>query len=218
MKKGLFVLAFGFAAALVVAKAHAVQTLSLGFIAPWVGSTSDVASPEKGEIVYDTSSNSFKGRTNSTWVGLDANSSVAYSAWAHCGALTFHGFTTTSSTSHSLYCRRVGDTLHMRGTVTATGTNGNNASIEPPSSNTIDTAKLSASGSILGVGNRFITGASRNMFSNGDMMISFFDGSTNNEIFLTDSAGSSAYTKLAGSTWGSTPTFFVDAVVPISGW
>jgi hypothetical protein len=73
MKKGLFVLAFGFAAVLVVAKAHAVQTLSLGFIAPWVGSTSDVVSPEKGEIVYDTSTDTFKGRNNSTWVDLDGS-------------------------------------------------------------------------------------------------------------------------------------------------
>jgi hypothetical protein len=135
-------------------------------------------------------------------------------------ALTFTPNNWGTITNSNYTSWRVGDRLHARlgfqyGILPAT-----TLSISLPTGLTIDTTKMSsnASGSKVGTWVWFNPGAAATTYANswaGDL---FYDGSTNNQIFVSTQVGSNAYVKATTTGAGNNVFVYLEFSVPITQW
>lgn len=123
-----------------------------------------------------------------------------------------------SPTNVSIYSRRVGDSLEVRGTFGWTGA-ASVLYIQLGGGKTIDTAKMPSTTNGTFVGKAHCYDSGNQIESSGVGHALFYDGSTNNQVFLTRVSGTTTtYAKANGNTFVATTieSFFFS--VPISGW
>lgn len=117
--------------------------------------------------------------------------------------------------------RRVGDAMHVLGRATVGTTTGSTFSIQLPSGYTIDTSKMASSATDIHVGSFWRINASEPYpGTGGGIFPVFYDGSTNNLLFVSNSGASDTeWDKETGTNLGSSgDTFVFDFVIPITGW
>lgn len=114
--------------------------------------------------------------------------------------------------------RRSGDTLFVRGIITAGTTAASTASISLPSGMALDSAKLPAFVTRLGTGEQIVSGAGGTL-STSNRFVLFYDGSDTSKIYITYAGGSSVYTKQNGSTLlGSGDSMSFEFAIPVAGY
>lgn len=160
---------------------------------------------------------------NSEWIVVDRNipsywRNVSNSSYA---TPTFAaGFGTTANESY--LWRRVGDSIFYRIQGQAGTVAGTEMSVTLPTTITIDSLKLPANASGMqldGFASQFNTGASSNIWSDGLLGFSFYDGSDITKIFFAQRTASNAYQKLnVSQILGNSMYFSITFNVPISGW
>lgn len=142
---------------------------------------------------------------------------VITTPWSNSLTWTVNGYGT--NTSQNIYWRRVGDTMEVRGSWVNGTVAASTAYIQLPSAYTIDTNKLpsNSSGTVVGILEQMNT-SSNDVFAPAIGQMLFYDGSTNNQVFIAGYS-STNFTKNNGSSLSSTgnkQTF--QMVIPISGW
>lgn len=126
------------------------------------------------------------------------------------------GFGTT--TNNAMYYRRVGDSMQIKGTFVTGSVTNTVAYLTIPGSYTIDVNKMATSTNQEKVGTWY-SGTGSTVASYIQSGPTFYDGSTNNQIFFSQSLSTTlnkgnVSTAIAGNT-----TFItMDITVPISGW
>lgn len=197
---------------------------------------------DSSNVLYSTQSRSnvpirFLGRIKSTQAtaGAWATSPSELSLEVDHGALITSweldsnfaasaGFGTV--TAKAVYRRRVGDTMHVRGYWKNGTVAGSTGYIQIPSGYTIDTSKLpSTAVQRVGMANRIATGGAQpfgggSASASGEVVL-FFDGTTNNQIFIAVQGSSDVIEKFnvngaGGFSNGDGFSFQFD--VPISEW
>ena len=133
--------------------------------------------------------------------------------------LTFTPNTFGTVTNQSIWYRRVGDSMQVRGSFNCGTPGAGSAGITLPLS--INPAKFpsTVNGSYIGFVAINQASTSRNMFSTGDAGIVFYDGSTTNQVFISFNDGGNTFVKQNGSAIsasGNNVTF--DFTIPIAGW
>lgn len=127
------------------------------------------------------------------------------------------GFGTVSLASY--WMRRVGDKAHFRGYFKSGTVAASTAFLTLPSGMTIDTNKFSSTSNAqrVGIGKRIVTSGSAE--SNTGIFDLFYDGSTNNEVFISEQTQSNAFNKRNGnSSFSTNDGFTFEFQVPITGW
>ncbi len=123
-------------------------------------------------------------------------------------------------TNSKIFSRRVGDSKEVRGSVT-TGTNqASIGSIILSAGTMLDTSKLAPTAvQPLGIGYNIPVTATFNIWSNNAAFVLFFDGSTNNQIFITPQTDTSIFVKFNANSLISTgQPFGFMFTIPILGW
>lgn len=138
---------------------------------------------------------------------------------------SFQGVTTSEQT---VYSKRLGDTLYVRGSFRNTARDGNFFSVILPSGITVDTSKISTQTHREHVGRlfRLNNGVSETYVykdaTNQRANAIFFDGTNTDRLFITETQGSSAreFSKVAGnSVINSTGyAFSFDFAIPVAEW
>lgn len=144
-------------------------------------------------------------------------SSLTDLAKAPAGLVPSAGFGTPASPSYKM--RQVGDHAEITMTFTAGTVGATSAYIALPF--TIDATKLptNAAGTWVGDGTRAAPVAVRGIYSSNDAMYVFYDGSSTDRVFLSQSAGSQVFTKLNVSDFISTSdNVSITFKVPVLGW
>lgn len=130
------------------------------------------------------------------------------------------GFGTT--TNVSMFYRRVGDTMEVRGIFQSGTVAASGAYIQLPGSYTINTTKLPSNTNKQQIGMwwREVNASTTIALDASSQDPLFYDGSTNNQIFFTINTTSTQFTKANGNniTGVNNEYFTVDFKVPISGW
>lgn len=125
-------------------------------------------------------------------------------------------------TNQSIWRKRIGDTMYVRGKFEAGTVVGADASIRMPSGYTIDTAKFAATANqMVGWAARVFNAAGpTNIATNGSgHVILFFDGSDTDDIFFANEAGSDVFVKGDGSAlYSNSDTISFEFSVPIAEW
>lgn len=129
------------------------------------------------------------------------------------------GFGTVSSSDFRY--KRVGDTMFVSGSFTAGTVAASAASITLPSGITIDTAKLTSTANVQSLGTFWteINAANAGFGANNYIDIAYFDGTTNNKVFLSYQGGSGVIQATNVSTLlttGSSVSF--NFSFPVTGW
>lgn len=125
-------------------------------------------------------------------------------------------------TNIAILSRRVGDSLHARGTFTNSTQSGSAViSIAMPSGLSIDSTKLptQVNGTPLGFSS-YTNGGTAGIYTNGVGAQMFYDGSTTNAVFFgTNINASTNLTKQTQSGMGNSGAVFsVEFTVPVAGW
>lgn len=137
---------------------------------------------------------------------------TAVTDWKTDTTVTTTGF--GSITAYSVYSRRVGDMKEVWGIFT-TGTASGVIQATIQIAESIDYNKV-ASGIDVGRAERLVN---RSVYGNGDAYWAFVDGSTANQIFLTDKSSSTGFAKVFGTDIaGTSQTVAFTFKVPIAGW
>jgi hypothetical protein len=127
------------------------------------------------------------------------------------------GFGTT--TGGSVFEKRTGDTLYVRGYFKAGTVAASAGYIQIPY--TIDSTKFVSTANVQRVGiaqDLIASGSAGNTFAQSPSDL-FYDGSTTNQVFFGQQVQSSTYTKRNVSLWANTnDAFTFNFSVPISGW
>ena len=147
-----------------------------------------------------------KGPAMSDW-----NSNLTFTASAGFGTIT----------NNNAYTRRVGDSLETRLVFTVGTTTTATAYIQLPSGYTLDTTKFSSATQVQQVGTwvRETTGATTNIYSNNQAGPLFYDGSTNNQLFLANQTNSGHFVESAtNSLVGASDNVSFIFTIPIAGW
>ncbi len=132
------------------------------------------------------------------------------------------GFGTASN--KSFWRKRVGDSYHYRGSFTIGTVASTTMYIQLPSTETIDSSKFSSASDVQKVGfaqNMDPTGSITDLYAHeaSAPLDIFYDGSTTNQVFLTQYTQSSAYIKAnASGTVASSGTITFDFMIPITGF
>lgn len=131
--------------------------------------------------------------------------------------LTTTGFGTTTPAVPICYTRRVGDTMEFTGSFTAGTSTGSTASLNL-SGVTIDASKLSTStaGSVVGSFNDSASSTLTIIYGNGKYDL-FYDGVTNNQIFIAQVTSTSGRQKATGTNIGSNVIVTFEFSIPIVG-
>ena len=138
------------------------------------------------------------------------------SDWTNTLTFTPNNFGTVSN--QSIWTRRVGDSLQIRGSFQAGTSVGSTASITLPYA--IDSSKLSSQTNIGGVGRyaRALNSSEYLNANNADGVI-FFDGSDTAKIYFAGGSSGAGFVKLnANSVISSTDKVAFEAQIPIQGW
>lgn len=119
--------------------------------------------------------------------------------------------------------QRVGDRMYVQGKVVTGTVAGSAVAIVLPTGITINTSKISSSSNVQTVGflNRLVSAASDTPSNTQGPFPLFFDGSTNNKLFIAKESGTTTYqyTKSTGtSLFSSSDVFTVQFNLPITGW
>lgn len=134
--------------------------------------------------------------------------------WNSTLAWTFTGLGTV--TNNSVFTRRAGDTMFVKGSVTNGTPSGVAVQINLPTGYTVDTAKISAAASGIGVGMFFNT---QNGTTFTDTLFSVFFLASSGSLFISRSGTTSnVFNKALGTDLNTTGNgnFFFD--IPITGW
>lgn len=127
------------------------------------------------------------------------------------------GFGTTSG--KQIWYRREGDSMRVRGNFTWGTGAASTVYIQMPSGYTIDTAKMPTTTDGTFVGKAHLNDAGNQIESSGVGLALFYDGSTNNQIFVCRASGTtSTYSKQNGNAFSSSNKQSFEFLVPISGW
>lgn len=150
----------------------------------------------------------------SNWLVLDH----AYpQTWKALTGWSSGGFTINSS---SIFARREGDSLHVRGWVEVTSLTASPARLLLPSGYVLDTAKNSTgtNNGYLGV-NVHGQSATKSIGSNDEIGAVFSDNSATDSLFITNRTTSFTFEARNGSDFlTSSDLLHFDAIVPMSGW
>lgn len=170
--------------------------------------SSDPASPLTGAVYYNTTSNILRYYNGTTWADIGS----VETDWASTtfDTTTLGGFGTVSSPT--MFYKRVGDSVFVRGSFTA-GTVSAAVGILPlPAGLSIDTAKM-------GTG-RFPVGHAANQGVIGDPFVVFFNSGTGNLQWGIGRAGVGGMLDNVNVNvyYGSGTTVGFQYIVPISGW
>jgi hypothetical protein len=125
-------------------------------------------------------------------------------------------------TEKNIWTKRVGDSLHIRGTFKTGTVSGTDASLDLPGSLPIDLSKINSYATRQPTGIWYLMGGSNAITDSGNSQRCplFSDGSTNNALYFTRTYTSDVLGKQGGSSiWGSSQNVgFHDIVIPIQGW
>src|SRR6201984_1146336 len=115
-------------------------------------------------------------------------------------------------TNSSIFYRQVGDTMEVQGSFIAGTVAASAAFVQLPAGFTINTSKMNTNSNsqVVGTANVLASGTSTFIAASSGVDVSFYDGSTNNQIFITNQYSSNAFTKNNTSTFvssGNTITF-----------
>lgn len=138
--------------------------------------------------------------------------------WTQNTAFTFDNLGTV--TGNTAYIARHGDTLWVRGAVTAGTEVAAVAAINLPFGS-IDYTKIVSGTNVAAVGYFGLqTSASTNLLTGGQRPLTLFvDGTTTNKIYFAISTASNAFVKANGSALGGNSTVInYEFQVPIAGW
>lgn len=144
---------------------------------------------------------------NTNWI--DLSSSFAFSA----------SFGTVSN--KSIFVRREGDSLLIKGYFLSTSPTASIAYITLPSAYHINLAKVAANKTPLGTAQASSDNSNINYFSTGVSFVPYSDGTTDSAIYFADKtgAGNHIYAGQNGNGMAQAPYgFHFDIKVPISGW
>ena len=131
---------------------------------------------------------------------------------------TFTGLGTVSNVN--VWCRREGDSLYGRGSVTAGTPTSSTVTINFPAKFTFDNAKLASTANIqaMGILHRMKTG-STNTVDPGLTDVLFYDGSDTDALYVAQASNNYAFDKNGGTTVSASLDVFTFAFcVPVSGW
>ncbi len=166
------------------------QIANFDFVAPVV--KDDTVPPKQaGSIFFNAASGEFQGFDLS---GATVKLSTASENWTSYTP-TFTGLGTVSN--NVAYYREVGDEVCVRGTVTAGTLTSSAVSITLPNGRTVDSSKAAASAAAGGKRMGWMLQAANVIFSTNSNAI-FYDGSTNNLVYVTNVANPS-YSKPTGA-------------------
>lgn len=146
-------------------------------------------------------------------VTLYTNDGINVTGWNNSLAWTFTGLGTVSN--NSVWTRRVGDTMFVRGSVTTGTVTGVTVTINLPSGSTIDTTKLSAAASGIGVGLLYNTQNGTTLFTDATFAVFFL--SANNTLFVSRTSGTSnVHNKAIGTDFNSSGNLDFSFDIPIT--
>jgi hypothetical protein len=140
------------------------------------------------------------------------------SAWAS-SAFTFDN--STSNTNSTIMARRIGDSLHVRGSYQAGTVSAAAWAAVIPNSWTIDTAKLNTNANGIQVGTASVVNGGGVTFAGGTggPFPIWFDGSTATKLFASVAGATHAFTKVNAATITATTNLLsFEFSIPISGW
>lgn len=129
------------------------------------------------------------------------------------------GFGTT--TSSDIRYKRVGDSMLVRGYFLTGTTAGSTAYIQLPAGYTIDTNKLGSrsNSTQVGEGHGLDNSGPATVYQSSVGLVMFYDGSTNNQIFVANEVNTKFYTKINSNGFlNSGDGFNFEFSVPILGW
>lgn len=129
---------------------------------------------------------------------------------------SFTGFGTTAG--KSIWTRRIGNKLHVRGIFQSGTVAATVADIVIPSGLTIDSTKFSTQASTQMVGRmtRISVGANHSAYENVFGLQIFYDGSTTTKVFIAFETNTNTYTKDTASNYESSQWFTFEFSVPIA--
>jgi len=145
-----------------------------------------------------------------------APSGPAVGDWNNNLTFTYTGLGTVSN--NNVQTRRVGDTLEIQGSVTPGSTTGTTFQLNMPSGYTMNTAKLGSAQQALGPIWRGVGGSVAFPSASAGPYLLFYDGSTNNAIFLSVNVTNGSYSKDVGANFSSGNIISFHIAVPIAGW
>lgn len=164
---------------------------------------------------------------NANWQIIDHG---YQSAWNNTLTFSVDGVTAAAGGTN-IWSKRCGDSLQIQGTITCSATSATTAAIALPLN--IDTTKLSTvvNATVVGTMAQFGHGASLYDFAVGNIsgLVTgegavysgvFYDGSTNNKLFIARSVTTQALVKENSSAFINTSGTILafNALIPISGW
>lgn len=118
--------------------------------------------------------------------------------------------------------RRVGDSVHVRGSFRSGTTAGSVAYFDMPTGLVIDSTKLTAQVSAQGVGTANLVvaaGGGTEVYSTNAGLVLFYDGSDTSKVFISTQTESNVFDKEFVSAFvTSTDNMTFDFVVPVAGW
>jgi hypothetical protein len=135
--------------------------------------------------------------------------------------LTFTASNLGTLTNSNFQYKRIGDMMFVRGFFTTGTTAGSAASINLPAGITIDTTKLPAFSTILGVENLLSATPGVIWAAQSYANSVIYDGSTNSAVFFSqNSASATAYSKLNGTQMVASngDSFTFEFSFPVLGW
>lgn len=122
-------------------------------------------------------------------------------------------------TNNNVFKKRVGDYLWVKATFTTGTHTGASAAFILGESLTIDTTKMSTSTNLEVVGDLWVQqSASTGIQSGVGPFVLFYDGSTNNKIWIATASASNQFTKLLGTDLTNNFIYTISFRVPIAGW
>jgi hypothetical protein len=147
-------------------------------------------------------------------------STLHITVWINSLVWGSNGLGTLSNVS--IWTRRVGDTMHVRGTIKFGTVSASTAYLSLPSGYTLDTAKFGSGTNVHTVGRSYFLPTNSALNLNGSSrstVAMFYDGSTNDKIYLGYNSTSFAIDKVNGSdAFSNNDVLSFQFDIPISGW
>jgi len=189
----------------------------------YVRSTLNFVAPSSGNLsarIVSVASNEPILYVDDVYLGRARNIGLApvIQGWKNDLTWTVNGAGTI--TGSNFWYKRDGDTMRVRGSFTVGTPTASPFYIQLPSGYTIDTSKLSNSSNAQGLGTGEVVAGTNSLYISGIGLVPFYDGSTNNQVFLGYRASANASIEKPNGnnvvSSGHGVSFNFD--IPITGW